>query len=173
MRRIALLIFIGMSLVGCTSSDPVDTSAADARRLEEILKSLNLGSPDGDVRAHVAMGDFRPVGLEERNSACKLVGGEGKITEFERAGRRCLHEPQYIPNDPGQKRLLATAETYARAYNDALIKDTNGHYAVRFSADGLTWTVPDRFTTWKDEGVFGKTKNWFLYAFWKDGKFDE
>jgi hypothetical protein len=173
MRWIALLIFFSSSLVGCTPSEPADTSVADVRLFEATLKSLNLSNPDGDVKAHLARGDFRPIGLETNHSTCMLARGDGKISKFWPLGMRCLHVPQYISNDSDQFRLFDAAEKYSRAYNDALNKELNGHYVLRFSADGLTWTVPDRFTVSKDEDVSGKTKDWFVYGFWKDGKFGD
>ena len=75
MPRIAWLVVINLALAGCTPSDRISSDAA-THALQGDLSSLNVSDPVGDVRAHLAEGDFRPIGLGhgEQSWSCTLPG---------------------------------------------------------------------------------------------------
>ncbi|NKJ23885.1 hypothetical protein ISN75_21105 [Dyella marensis] len=134
-----------------------------------------MSDPVGDVRAHLAEGDFRPIGLGhgEQSWSCTLPGQQqAQIQRIELGvGARCLRDARPQPNDATHEELVAKAMVYAGTYNDALINDTGGRYFVRFMADGLLWTIPDNFETSIRKDINGKVQHWELRAFWRNNAF--
>ncbi|MGO4505349.1 hypothetical protein [Dyella sp. 2YAF14] len=176
MPRIVWLIVINMFLAGCSSPDRVG-SGADTHALQEDLRSLNMFDPGADVRAHLAHGDFRPVGLADGDQAwpCRFPGQQqAQILRFQRnLGARCLRGAHSQLGDAEHEDLLAKAIAYAGTYNDILINESGGRYIVTFTADGLLWTVPDNFKTIIRKDAKGNLQSWELQAFFRNNAFGE
>jgi hypothetical protein len=169
MLRSYYLIALIAFLASCTSFHPWEDNA-----LRKSLASFHLDNPDSDVRLHLSKGDFRPLGVHFGDDSCWLGDhANTKIVDFgNRVGIRCIDGSTAIPEDADHQKMLLVAYAYARAYNEALLRDTGGHFYIRFNDDGLTWKVPDQFVTMLKEESDGGI-DWTIYSFWKEGAFGD
>lgn len=159
---------IGLILALAACSDP--ESAADVRALEAAVAPLHLDEPARDVRANVERLDFRPVALRDHGICDRFVGADARLVKLQaRVGTRCLRGATLRPGFPAHDRLVYAARAYVRAYNALLADATGGHFLVRFTADGLTWTVPDRFEARPPITGWGGSRDWEIQTFW-DGR---
>ncbi|MGN2244131.1 hypothetical protein ACFWZU_11540 [Frateuria sp. GZRR33] len=168
MSRTFLGVGVGLALVLAACSDLEGT--ADVRALKAAVAPLHLDDPARDVRANVAHLDFRPIGLRDHGICTGYTGTDARLVKLQaRLGTRCLRGATLRPGFPAHDRLVYAARAYARAYNAILADMTGGHFSVRFTADGLTWTVPDRFQVLLPPTGRGHNRDWEMYAYW-DGQ---
>ncbi|MBP1475187.1 hypothetical protein J7I44_12810 [Frateuria sp. MAH-13] len=164
------LRFVGLGLIptlaGCSDLE----SSADVQALQAAVAPLHLDDPRSDVRTHVAQLDFRPIGLRDRGHCTGYTGTDARLLRLQaHVGIRCLRGATLRPGYPEHNRRVHVARGYARAYNAILADVTNGHFARRFAADRLTWTVPDRFDVRLPDTGWSGNRSWEIDAFW-DGQ---
>lgn len=124
MRRSWSLVYLSVWLAACS---PHGSSMAqpdgNIATLRATLSKLNLADPRADVKAHVAFGDVRPVGLF--GYTCSVPGPDSNNPPTP-TGIRCLRGTSDAIGSVEYGRLIETARNYAIAYNKALRKEQDG-----------------------------------------------
>ena len=94
-----------------------ETETPEAR-LRDVLRGLNLDDPAADMRATVARGDLRPVGV--CGFACLAPGFGPDGAAAHGMELRILDGTGDVISGDAHLQLKARVEAYARAYNQAL-----------------------------------------------------
>lgn len=123
-RSWSLVVYLSVLLAACS---PHGSSMAqpdgNIATLRATLSKLNLADPRADVKAHVAFGDVRPVGLF--GYTCSVPGPDSNNPPTP-TGIRCLRGTSDAIGSVEYGRLIETARNYAIAYNKALRKEQDG-----------------------------------------------
>lgn len=112
----------------------VNDKESPEARLEAALRSLDLGDPAADMRATVAGGDLRPVGV--CGFACLAPGFGPDGAAAHGMELRIIDGTGDVISGDAHLRLKARAEAYARAYNQALSGWLAAHPDASLPADG-------------------------------------
>ena len=108
-------------MVASASAGEGDTYTSPyTARIKTTLRMLNLDDPASDVRANVAFGDFRFVGVTDYSCNAPIRGESPLRQAVERYGLRCLDGTTDMIEGEEYVELARVARGYAIAYNQAL-----------------------------------------------------
>lgn len=112
---------------------PAETETPESR-LRNVLRGLDLDDPAADMRATVAGGDLRPVGV--CGFACLAPGFGPDGAAAHGMELRIIDGTGDVISGDAHLRLKARVEAYARAYNQALSAWLAAHPDAPRPADG-------------------------------------